>query len=118
MRDVLTQQATQINELAQHNHNSIIFSKAHKTKRVSIGGHEEVRPILTAPNKSLPSGLKLHQKNNGMEARRRRGERAVRGSGWSTVSAMSKPVELGMLTTSSHYGSHAVADWFRAPQLV
>jgi hypothetical protein len=24
MRDVLTQQATQINELAQHNHNSII----------------------------------------------------------------------------------------------
>ena len=75
---------------------------------MTIGGHEEVRPILTAPNKSLPSGLKLHQKNNGMEARRRRGERAVRGSGWSTVSAMSKPMELGMLTASSHYGSHAV----------
>ena len=29
---------------------------------MTIGGHEEVRPILTAPNKSLPSGLKLHQK--------------------------------------------------------
>ena len=62
MRDVLTQQATQINELAQHNHNSIIsFSNTHKTKRVTIGGHEEVRPILTTPNKFLPSGLKLHQ---------------------------------------------------------
>ena len=63
MRDVLTQQATQINELAQHNHcgpqQHYFFSKTHKTKRVTIGGHEEVRPILTAPNKSLPSSLKL-----------------------------------------------------------
>ena len=38
------------------------FSNTHKTKRVTIGGHEKVRPILTAPNKSLPSVLKLHQK--------------------------------------------------------
>ena len=60
---------------------------------------------LTAPNKLLPSGLKLHQKNDGMEARcchnssglqsllERQGDRAGgRGAAWSCTPARAPKV--------------------------